>query len=159
MNIYLIPQTHFALHKILIISMKRNNLITCTFLSFRWWRNLGLTENLSFARDRLAESFMCSVGLAFEPEYTCLRKWLTKVVILILIIDDVYDVYGTLEELKHFTNAVNRLALQNITAENFQYKIGLNILLVLNFCAGFILVLTQFFVLLWSLLIKCLWIT
>ena len=139
--------------------MKRNNLITCTFVSFRWWRNLGLTENLSFARDRLAESFMCSVGLAFEPEYTCLRKWLTKVVILILIIDDVYDVYGTLEELKHFTNAVNRLALQNITAENFQYKIGLNILLVLNFCAGFILVLTQFFVLLWSLLIKCLWIT
>ena len=158
MNVYLIHQTHFALHKILI-SMKRNNLITCTFLSFRWWRNLGLTENLSFARDRLAESFMCSVGLAFEPEYTCLRKWLTKVVILILIIDDVYDVYGTLEELKHFTNAVNRLALQNITAENFQYKIGLNILLVLNFCAGFILVLTQFFVLLWSLLIKCLWIT
>ncbi|KAM3749479.1 hypothetical protein ACB098_05G188300 [Castanea mollissima] len=76
--------------------------------SSRWWRNLGLTENLSFARDRLAESFMCSVGLAFEPEYTCLRKWLTKVVILILIIDDVYDVYGTLEELKHFTNAVNR---------------------------------------------------
>ncbi|XP_050288829.1 (E,E)-alpha-farnesene synthase-like [Quercus robur] len=76
--------------------------------SSRWWRNLGLIENLSFARDRLAESFMCSVGLAFEPEYTCLRKWLTKVIILILIIDDVYDVYGTLEELKHFTNAVNR---------------------------------------------------
>nr|POF23364.1 (e,e)-alpha-farnesene synthase [Quercus suber] len=37
--------------------------------SSRWWRNLGLTENLSFARDRLAESFMCSVGLAFEPEW------------------------------------------------------------------------------------------
>ena len=125
--------------------MKKKNLITCTFVLFRWWRNLGLIENLSFARDRLAESFMCSVGLAFEPEYTCLRKWLTKVIILILIIDDVYDVYGTLEELKHFTNAVNRSALQNITAKNFQYKIGLNILLVLNFCAGFILVLTQFF--------------
>nr|POF23357.1 (e,e)-alpha-farnesene synthase [Quercus suber] len=76
--------------------------------SSRWWRNLGLTKNLSFARDRLAESFMCSVGLAFEPEYTCFRKWLTKVIILILIIDDVYDVYGILEELKHFTNAVNR---------------------------------------------------
>ncbi|XP_023876737.2 (E,E)-alpha-farnesene synthase isoform X1 [Quercus suber] len=76
--------------------------------SSRWWRNLGLTKNLSFARDRLAESFMCSVGLAFEPEYTCFRKWLTKVIILILIIDDVYDVDGILEELKHFTNAVNR---------------------------------------------------
>ncbi|GMY37038.1 (e,e)-alpha-farnesene synthase [Fagus crenata] len=76
--------------------------------SSRWWRNLGLMENLSFARDRLAESFMCSMGVAFEPKYTFLRKWLTKVINLILIIDDVYDVYGTLEELKHFTNAVYR---------------------------------------------------
>ncbi|GMY37108.1 (E,E)-alpha-farnesene synthase-like isoform X1 [Fagus crenata] len=76
--------------------------------SSRWWRNLGLMENLSFARDRLAESFMCAMGVAFEPKYAFLRKWLTKVINLILIIDDVYDVYGTLEELKHFTNAVYR---------------------------------------------------
>ncbi|XP_059439292.1 (E,E)-alpha-farnesene synthase-like [Corylus avellana] len=73
----------------------------------RWWRNLGLTENLNFARDRLVESFMCSVGLGFEPRNKCLRKWLSKVINLILVIDDVYDVYGTLEELTHFTNAVN----------------------------------------------------
>jgi alpha-farnesene synthase len=79
-------------------------------------------ENLSFARDRLAESFMCSMGVAFEPKYTFLRKWLTKVINLIVIIDDVYDVYGTLEELKHFTNAVFRLALHiyNITTAIFQ---------------------------------------
>ena len=94
--------------------------LTCPFVSFRWWRNLGLMENLSFARDRLAESFMCSMGVAFEPKYTFLRKWLTKVINLILIIDDVYDVYGTLEELKHFTNAIYRLALHNITTAIFQ---------------------------------------
>ncbi|KAK7843546.1 alpha-farnesene synthase, partial [Quercus suber] len=75
--------------------------------SSRWWRNLGLSKDLSFAKDRLAESFMCSVGFAFEPKYTYLRKSLTKVTNLIAIIDDVYDVYGTLEELKLFTNAVN----------------------------------------------------
>ncbi|KAG6638932.1 alpha-farnesene synthase-like [Carya illinoinensis] len=74
----------------------------------RWWRNLGLRESLSFARDRLVETFMCSVGFAFEPENRCFRKWLTKVLNLVAIIDDVYDVYGTLEELTHFTNAVTR---------------------------------------------------
>ncbi|KAM3714985.1 hypothetical protein ACB098_01G376600 [Castanea mollissima] len=76
--------------------------------SSRWWSNLGVIEKLSFARDRLVESFMCSVAVAFEPKYTCLRKWLTKVISLILIIDDVYDIFGTFEELKQFTNAVNR---------------------------------------------------
>ncbi|KAK9265402.1 hypothetical protein L1049_007423 [Liquidambar formosana] len=73
-----------------------------------WWRDLGLLENLSFARDRLVESFLWTVGLAFEPQRRCFRKWLTKVINLILIIDDVYDIYGTLEELEKFTNAVDR---------------------------------------------------
>ena len=85
-------------------------MVTFVFLYglFSWWKNLGLSENLDFARDRLVESFMCTVGLSFEPQYKCLRKSLTKVVNFILIVDDVYDVYGSLEELRHFTNAVDR---------------------------------------------------
>lgn len=74
----------------------------------RWWRNLGIIENLSFTRDRLVESFLCTVGLVFEPKYSSFRKWLTKVIIMILIIDDVYDVYGSLHELQQFTKAVSR---------------------------------------------------
>ncbi|KAL0012518.1 hypothetical protein SO802_007626 [Lithocarpus litseifolius] len=76
--------------------------------SSRWWRNLGPSKDLSFARDRLAESFLCSLGFASDPKNTFIRKSLTKFTNLIAIIDDVYDVYGTLEELKLFTNAVNR---------------------------------------------------
>ncbi|XVF87636.1 hypothetical protein PTKIN_Ptkin18bG0136100 [Pterospermum kingtungense] len=74
----------------------------------RWWRNLGLMEHLNFTRDRLAESFLCAVGLAYEPQYRCFRKCLTKITTMILIIDDVYDVYGSLEELELFTDAVDR---------------------------------------------------
>ncbi|GMN57703.1 hypothetical protein TIFTF001_026807 [Ficus carica] len=33
----------------------------------------------------------------------------TKVVKLVLIVDDVYDLHDSLEELKHFTNAVESL--------------------------------------------------
>ncbi|KAK8594485.1 hypothetical protein V6N13_015407 [Hibiscus sabdariffa] len=52
----------------------------------RWWRNLGIMEHLNFTRDRLAESFLCAVGVAY----------------------DVYDVYGSLQELEQFTEAVDR---------------------------------------------------
>ncbi|XP_022720834.1 alpha-farnesene synthase-like [Durio zibethinus] len=74
----------------------------------RWWRNLGLVEHLNFTRDRLAESFLCAVGLTYEPQYSCFRKCLTKITTMTLIIDDVYDVYGSIEELEQFTDAVDR---------------------------------------------------
>ncbi|KAK8273631.1 hypothetical protein V6Z12_D10G019200 [Gossypium hirsutum] len=74
----------------------------------RWWRNLRIMEGLNFTRDRLAESFLCSVGLTYEPQYSCFRKCLTKITTMILIIDDVYDVYGSIEELEQFTEAVDR---------------------------------------------------
>ncbi|XP_022777389.1 alpha-farnesene synthase-like [Durio zibethinus] len=74
----------------------------------RWWRNLGLMEHLNFTRDRLAESFLCAVGLAYEPKYSCFRKCLTKITTMILVLDDVYDIYGSLEELEQFTDAVDR---------------------------------------------------
>ncbi|BFG28580.1 hypothetical protein CerSpe_148540 [Prunus speciosa] len=73
-----------------------------------WWNNLGLKEHLKFARDRPVECFMFAVGLNFHPGYKSFRILLSKVINLILIIDDVYDIYGSLEELKIFTNAVDR---------------------------------------------------
>nr|WNI01958.1 terpene synthase [Psidium guajava] len=72
----------------------------------RWWRDLGLIERVDFTRDRPVESFLYSLGLTQEPQFSSLRKSLTKVVILILVIDDVYDIYGSLEELECFTSAI-----------------------------------------------------
>uniref|UniRef100_A0A1W7HBY1 Terpene synthase n=1 Tax=Scoparia dulcis TaxID=107240 RepID=A0A1W7HBY1_SCODU len=73
-----------------------------------WWRNLGVCESLSFTRDRVVESFLWAVGVAYEPEYGSLRKWLTKAILLVLIIDDMYDIYASLEESEIFTKAVER---------------------------------------------------
>ncbi|KAJ9690150.1 hypothetical protein PVL29_012680 [Vitis rotundifolia] len=74
----------------------------------RWWRNLGLIENLSFTRDRLVESFLCAVGFSSEPQHGSFRLCITKVIIFVQVLDDVYDVYGSLDELEQFTNAVDR---------------------------------------------------
>ncbi|KAK3433308.1 hypothetical protein EUGRSUZ_D00872 [Eucalyptus grandis] len=80
----------------------------------RWWRDLGLIEHVDFARDRLVESFFCALGLSQEPQFSSFRKSLTKVIILILVIDDLYDLYGSLEELECFTDAITRWDLEQI---------------------------------------------
>ncbi|MED6213263.1 hypothetical protein PIB30_091447, partial [Stylosanthes scabra] len=72
----------------------------------RWWKQIGLASKLSFSRDRLMECFFWSAGMAFEPHFSDLRKGLTKVGSFITIIDDIYDVHGTLDELELFTAAV-----------------------------------------------------
>ncbi|KAF5193638.1 (-)-alpha-terpineol synthase [Thalictrum thalictroides] len=74
----------------------------------RWWTNLGVATKLTFARDRLVESFLASTGIAYEPQYARCREWLTKVMKFVLIIDDVYDMYASLDELELFTDAVER---------------------------------------------------
>ncbi|PHT56198.1 hypothetical protein CQW23_04684 [Capsicum baccatum] len=74
----------------------------------RWWRKVGLIENVSFSRDRIVESFLWSVGVAFEPQHSHFRNWLTKAITFIIVIDDIYDIYGNFHELQIFTNAVVR---------------------------------------------------
>ncbi|KAL0535850.1 hypothetical protein IC582_024776 [Cucumis melo] len=74
----------------------------------RWWKSTGLGEKLEFARDRLMANFFWSVGMGCEPHLQYLRKMSTKIASFITIVDDVYDLYGTLDELELFTDAVER---------------------------------------------------
>ncbi|KAF3776250.1 Myrcene synthase [Nymphaea thermarum] len=74
----------------------------------RWWRDLKLAENLKFSRDRLMENYVWTIGINFNPRFSVCRKGLTKLNCLITTIDDVYDVYGTVDELELFTEAVGR---------------------------------------------------
>ncbi|KAG8369466.1 hypothetical protein BUALT_Bualt14G0016600 [Buddleja alternifolia] len=74
----------------------------------RWYANTCLAEKMSFARDRLVESFLWTIGFTYEPRFRYCRIMSVKLAILITIIDDIYDVYGTLDELELFTRAVER---------------------------------------------------
>ncbi|XP_031499347.1 myrcene synthase, chloroplastic-like [Nymphaea colorata] len=74
----------------------------------RWWRELQLATNLKFARDRLMDNYLWAVGVIFNPPFSVCRKGLTKVACLITAIDDVYDVYGTLDELELFSEVVEK---------------------------------------------------
>ncbi|KAK8300238.1 hypothetical protein V6Z11_D05G369500 [Gossypium hirsutum] len=79
-----------------------------------WWKELGLGERFNFARDRLMENFLLSVGMIITPQDGKSRRIQTKINALITIIDDVYDVYGTLDEWELFTDVVERWDINSI---------------------------------------------
>ncbi|XP_075653682.1 terpene synthase 10-like [Castanea sativa] len=80
-----------------------------------WWRSTGLGEKLNFARDRLIECFLWTVGTRFEPQFGYFRRMSTRINVLITNIDDIYDVYGKLDELELFTETVERWDDINLT--------------------------------------------
>ena len=77
-------------------------------MNFRWWKELDFATKLPFARDRLVEGSFWILGVYFEPQYVRARRILTKTISMTSIIDDIYDAYGTFEELELFTEAIER---------------------------------------------------
>ncbi|KAI5333526.1 hypothetical protein L3X38_023657 [Prunus dulcis] len=75
----------------------------------RRWKEVDFKRKLPFARDRIVELYFWVVRVYFEPQYLVGRNILTKVVALITVMDDMYDAFGTFEELEIFTEAVQRL--------------------------------------------------
>ncbi|KAM0051867.1 putative R-linalool synthase [Helianthus debilis subsp. tardiflorus] len=74
----------------------------------RWWKNVSWDKKLTFARDRLVECFLWTVGFTYQPKFSPGRRNVSRVNAMITTIDDVYDVHGTLEELEQFTDAITR---------------------------------------------------
>ncbi|XP_010502465.1 PREDICTED: 1,8-cineole synthase 1, chloroplastic isoform X2 [Camelina sativa] len=73
-----------------------------------WWKDTCLANELPFVRDRIVENYFWTVGLIYEPQYGYIRRIMTIVNALVTTIDDIYDIYGTLEELELFTSMVEK---------------------------------------------------
>ncbi|CAK9321702.1 unnamed protein product [Citrullus colocynthis] len=80
----------------------------------RWWKDMKLQEQLSFARDRVVECYVWALGVDYEPKHSLARIILAKVIAFISLLDDMYDVYATLDELQLFTNAIERWDITGI---------------------------------------------
>ncbi|XP_048132496.1 (-)-germacrene D synthase-like [Rhodamnia argentea] len=74
----------------------------------RWWKDIDVARKFPFAGDGIVELFFRTSGAYFEPEFAMAREILIKVAALLSILDDIYDVYGTLEELVILTEAIQK---------------------------------------------------
>ncbi|KAL8234115.1 hypothetical protein R6Q59_020215 [Mikania micrantha] len=71
-----------------------------------WWK--ALQVKLSYVRDRAPEIYVWVLALFLEPCYSQARIITTKIVLFLMVLDDTYDAYATIEELRVITHAINR---------------------------------------------------
>ncbi|KAJ4724655.1 Terpene synthase [Melia azedarach] len=73
-----------------------------------WWKDLNFASIYFYMRDRLVEIYLWSIAQHYEPCYSRARLIVTKIVMMMMAIDDTYDAYGLLDELRCFTDAIER---------------------------------------------------
>ncbi|KAG0458425.1 hypothetical protein HPP92_023582 [Vanilla planifolia] len=74
----------------------------------RWWKMLDLSKESQLFRDQPMKWFAWTTAAIFEPRLSKHRLLLAKVVAILYVIDDFFDVLGSHEELIQFTEAVER---------------------------------------------------
>lgn len=67
---------------------------------------MDMSKNLAFARESPMEWFICSMAILSNPSFSKYRVALAKSIAFIYIIDDIYDVYGTIDQLAAFSEAI-----------------------------------------------------
>ncbi|KAJ8443065.1 hypothetical protein Cgig2_004270 [Carnegiea gigantea] len=80
---------------------------------YRWWNELNLMKELKLVRDQPIKWHIWSLAALPNSTMKEERIELTKAISFVYLIDDIFDVYGTLEELTLFTEAVRRWEYDN----------------------------------------------
>ncbi|KAL7102990.1 hypothetical protein ACP275_08G152500 [Erythranthe tilingii] len=75
----------------------------------KWWDGLGLTKELKLARNQPLKWYTWSMtALINDIRLSKQRIELTKSIAFVYLIDDIFDLYGTPDELAIFTEAVDK---------------------------------------------------
>ncbi|KAL8199343.1 hypothetical protein R6Q57_012911 [Mikania cordata] len=74
----------------------------------KWWKDLDLQVKLSYVRDRAPDIYIWASALFLDPYYSQARIITAKIILFLLVLDDTYDAYATIEELRVITHAINR---------------------------------------------------
>ncbi|KAK6162416.1 hypothetical protein DH2020_002257 [Rehmannia glutinosa] len=74
----------------------------------KWWKGLGISKQLKSSRDQPLKWHMWSMATLCDPRWSKHRTLLTKPISLVYAVDDIFDLYGTLEQLTLFTEAINQ---------------------------------------------------
>ncbi|KAM0830980.1 hypothetical protein ACQ4PT_065874 [Festuca glaucescens] len=72
----------------------------------RWWMGLGLAQEIPATRDQLLKWYMFPLTIVEGQAFSRYRIETTKIISLVSIVDDIFDVVATQEELSRFTEAI-----------------------------------------------------
>ena len=72
----------------------------------RWWMELGLAKEIPVARDQVQKWYMWPMTVLEGFSFSRYRIEITKIISLIYIVDDIFDLVATQEELSHFNEAI-----------------------------------------------------
>uniref|UniRef100_K4CX74 Terpene synthase metal-binding domain-containing protein n=1 Tax=Solanum lycopersicum TaxID=4081 RepID=K4CX74_SOLLC len=64
----------------------------------RWWRRLGLAEELKLLRDQPLKWYTWPMAVLEDPKKSQERIELAKCISFVYVIDDIFYVYGSVEE-------------------------------------------------------------
>ena len=67
---------------------------------------LGLAQEIPVARDQVLKWYMWLMAVLQGSSFSRYRIEITKIISLVYVVDDIFDLVGTLEELSLFTKAV-----------------------------------------------------
>ncbi|XP_059065092.1 alpha pinene synthase, chloroplastic-like [Cryptomeria japonica] len=73
----------------------------------QWWKDSDL-DKVDFACHRHVEYFALACAYCIDAKYSAYRHDFAKLCALATIVDDIYDTYGTIEEIKLFNEAVKK---------------------------------------------------
>lgn len=73
----------------------------------RWWKDYGFPQ-VTFARHRHVEYYTLAACIANDPKHSAFRLGFAKICHMITVLDDIYDTFGTMEELELLTAAFKR---------------------------------------------------
>ncbi|RLM79572.1 hypothetical protein C2845_PM12G01350 [Panicum miliaceum] len=72
----------------------------------RWWMDLGLAQGIPVARDQVLKWYTWSMTILQGSSFSRYRVEITKIIAIAYVVDDIFDLVGTLEELSLFTQAI-----------------------------------------------------
>lgn len=74
----------------------------------RWWMDLGLAQEIPAARDQVLKWYMWPMTVLPGLPFSRYRIEMTKIISLIYIVDDIFDLVATQEELSLFNRAIKK---------------------------------------------------
>ncbi|KAI5448210.1 hypothetical protein KIW84_015582 [Lathyrus oleraceus] len=90
--------------------MNQNEIIQVS----KWWKDLEMAKEQKFAHYQPLKWYMWPMACSTDPSFSEQRIELTKVISLVYVIDDIFDVHGTLDQLTLFTDTAKRWKLTGI---------------------------------------------